>query len=78
MANTIVLSEKEWTPIRKRLKEDYAWKPSVLLIRESMKRELGFTVRSHEEWDSRIGYTVSICLDFYNDQQETLFRLKYL
>ena len=78
----ITLTEDQWTKIRKRLKEEYHWKPSVLLIRETMKRELGFTVRSHEHWvndgDLGSGYRITMYLDFYNDTAETFFRMKYL
>ena len=82
MANTIQFTPKEWKPIRQRLKDEYAWKPSVLLIRETMKRELGFTIRMHRQWvedgDMGSGYKDIVCLDFFDEQQETMFRLKYL
>ena len=74
----ITLKETEWVPIRKRLAEEYHWKPSVLMIREVMKRELGFTTRMHEEWTSLHGYTNLVYLDFYDEDLELLFRLKYL
>jgi hypothetical protein len=74
----ITLETREWTKIRKQLKEDYAWKPSVLLIRETMKRELGFTTRYHQEYTEQTGFTEHVCLDFYNDASESYFRLKYL
>lgn len=82
MANTIKLTPAEWKPIRIRIKDEYSWKPSIWLIRTSMKRELGFTIRMHKQWvedgDMGSGYKDVVCLDFYNEQQETLFRLKYL
>jgi hypothetical protein len=65
----ITLIRSEWTPILNKLKVDWAHKPSVLLIREVMKRELGFTTRTHYD---------TIYLDFYDEQMEILFRLKYL
>jgi hypothetical protein len=78
----ITLTEDEWTQIRKRLKEDYKWKPSVLLIRETMRRELGFTTRAHQHWvndgDIGSGYRITMYLDFYDDAAETFFRMKYL
>lgn len=73
MANTIRMSSKEWKPIRQRLKEEYQWKPSVLMIRECMRRELGFVIRIHHTNGPE-----QVCLDFYDDNLETLFRLKYL
>ena len=85
---TIKLTSDEWTMIRKRLLEEYHWKPSVFAIREVMKRELGFVTRYHREWcpedgpagsyDGHGEYVEQIHLDFYDDNMETLFRLKYL
>lgn len=78
----ITLSEREWTRVRKQLQEEYAWKPSVFMIRETMKRELGFTTRYHQDWitdtNGRHTHREMICLDFYNDAAESWFRLKYL
>lgn len=75
----IALTSKEWTPIRQKIAIEYKWKPSVLLIRETMKRELGFTTRYHKEWDpGMVRYKEIVCLDFYDDATETMFRLKYL
>ena len=74
----ITLSEREWGRIRKQLKEEYAWKPSVLMIREVMKRELGFTTRLHQQWIDGTGYNIKVHLDFFDEAMETLFRLKYL
>ena len=75
----ISLSVKEWTRIRRLLKEEYAWKPSIFMIRETMRRELGFTTRQHTKWDNDNNQHVSIMyLDFYDDAKETWFTLKYL
>jgi hypothetical protein len=78
----ITLTEERWVQIRKQLKAEYGWKPSVLLIRETMKRELGFTIRSHEHWvdggDLGSGYRITMYLDFYDEAAETFFRMKYL
>jgi hypothetical protein len=67
------LTVKQWTQIRKQLKEEYHWKPSVLMI-----RELGFTTRYHKEYQEQTGYVETIYIDFYNDAAESYFRLKYL
>jgi hypothetical protein len=84
---TIVLTEKEWNRIHRQLAAKYHDKPSVLLIKTVMRRELGFTVRRHKEWvkdsaediwNSQGMYEWTIRLDFYNDELETLFRLTYL
>ena len=74
----ITLEPREWARIRKQLKREYEWKPSVFMIRETMKRELGFTTRFHQEYTDQTGYIETICLDFYNDAAESWFRLKYM
>lgn len=77
-AKTISLTPKEWKDIRKKLKEEYPEKPSLFVIREVMRRELGFTTRYHQVYKEQTGYIESVCLDFYDANLETLFRLKYL
>jgi hypothetical protein len=47
---TIVLTRQQWTAIEKKLNQEYANTPSVMLIRSSMRRVLGFTVREHNQW----------------------------
>ena len=74
----ITLTVKQWTQIRKQLKVDYAWKPSIFMIRETMRRELGFTTRLHTEYQEQTGYVETVYLDFYDDAAETFFRIKYL
>ncbi len=79
----LVLTEKEWTTIRQHIDKQYP--PSVSMVRWKMKKVLGFTPREHEEWVV-IDYTgdrerrmlkKSIHLDFYSEQQRTMFLLKY-
>ena len=74
----LTLTPKEWKQIRKKLKEDYAWKPSVFMIRETMRRELGFTPRYHMAYTDETGSMETVYLDFYDDAKETWFRMKYL
>lgn len=75
----MVLTEAEWTRIRKQLKAEYEWKPSIFIIREVMRRELGFTIRTHRAWNpGMVSYTEEVHLDFYDPAMETWFRLKYL
>ena len=79
MAKSIKLTSKEWATLRKRLKEEFNWKPSVFMIRTTMRRELGFTTRRHRYYDiDNYCWTEEICLDFFDDAKETWFRLKYL
>lgn len=72
----ITLTQREWSRIRKQIAVE--WPPSVLLLRSVMKRELGFTDRTHQKWDEREGYITTIYLDFFDDAKEIWFRLKYL
>ena len=80
----IILDKKEWEPIWSRIKTDYP--KSVWLLSYKLKETLGFTVRKHTDPNKMepgedVWYDVPktrICLDFYNEQLETLFRLKYL
>jgi hypothetical protein len=74
----LTLTASEWRKIRKQLKEEYVWKPSIFLIRETMKRELGFTTRYHKTYSHQHGTQEIIYLDFFDDAKETWFRLKYL
>lgn len=77
MAGSIKLSIENWSKLRQRLKQEYAWQPSRFLIKSTMRRELGFTPRLHRDCPKDQGYIEVIFLDFYDDQLETLFRLKY-
>ena len=50
------------------------------MIRDKMKRVLGFTVREHTAWIPKPdgGYTdYQIHLDFYNEKKRTMFLLKF-
>ena len=70
----IQLTEPQWDQLLARLRQDYT--PSWTLIRTTMRRELGFTTRQHHHWNGRY-YQDLICLDFFDDRQETWFRLRY-
>ena len=86
----VKLSNSKWQSIRRQLKEDYP--PSVLLIRDSMKRELGFTTRLKQfnaksddiseiyclDGEVIREYNWFIVLDFFDEQKQMLFKLKYL
>jgi hypothetical protein len=71
----IILSKPQWYALKEKVNQDYP--PSVSLVREKMKRVLGFTPRLHETWDSRTGYTIEMHLDFFDEQKRTMFLLKY-
>ena len=69
------LSKEEWIKIKQRLVEDFGQR---ILISWVMKRECGFTVRNHTKWsDDGRDYSVTVCLDFYDEQMKTWYILKY-
>ena len=72
-----------WNQLSEQLKKDYP--VSTWLIRDKMRRELGFVYRRHTEWHAdaddapgvRTRPKVYIYLDFYNEPQQIMFLLKY-
>ena len=74
MAKSIQFTVVEWAQLKLKMTKDHELKPSIFMIREVMKRELGFTTRMHRHWDPQ----EHILLDFWDDEKETFFRLKYL
>lgn len=79
--SVIILKPKVWDSILEKIKAEYP--PSYWMIRDRMRRELGFTVRRHSQWISSPGedfgyYQDQIHLDFYNEAAQTFFSLKYL
>ena len=71
--------EKDWTPIRKRLVEEYG---TSVVITYAMRERLGFSSRYHTAWlsDNKSGHypEEQIHLDFYSESALTWFQLKYL
>lgn len=67
----LVLSPRSWRVIRAMLQEEHP--KTVFMIRDKMKRVLGFTVREHQEWiDDPKAYTeeptmLSNLIDFERD-----------
>jgi hypothetical protein len=74
----ITLHRHQWAKIKEQLKEEYENTPSVMLFRMKMKTVLGFTIRENNYWDDDVERRHIIYLDFFDDQKETIFRLKYL
>ena len=70
----IVISKDQWITLKEKINNDYP--PSVRLVREKMKRVLGFTPRLHEV-EGYPGYKVEMHLDFFDEQKRTMFLLKY-
>lgn len=74
MSKPIVISRHSWIKLREQLKKDYPL--SVLLIRDRMRKVLGFVDREHS-FVKDYHYENQICLDFYDEPKRTMFLLKY-
>jgi len=78
MSKALVLSQAAWAKIYNKIAKEYP--PSVLLVRNKMRKVLGFTSRTHTVWRHDVGgsYPIDfIHLDFYNEPKRTMFLLKY-
>ena len=82
--NLIVFhNEGDWSAIYSKILADFG---IGMAVRTRLRRELGFTYRSHERWiefdttgDRVRRYMVKeIHLDFYDEQAQSWFQLKYL
>ena len=82
--NLIVFNRAEdWENIKTRLIQEYGGR---IMISWVMKRELGFTVRTHQEWvefdktGDRPRYYMDnqTHLDFFNESAQSWFQLKYM
>ena len=75
---SVILTVSQWKDIRKQLQEEYP--KTVFMLRDKMKRVLGFTVREHNEWiikpDGGYGEH-QIHLDFFSENKRTMFLLKF-
>ena len=75
---SVLISELNLARLMREIRDTYP--PSTWMIRDKMRRELGFTVREHEVWrQSRYGpwSDQEYYLDFYDAVQQTWFMLKY-
>ena len=71
----IIITTDQWKVLKERINNDYP--PSVRLVREKMKRVLGFTPRFYEEYDADTGRNIQMHLDFFDEHKRTMFLLKY-
>ena len=72
----VILSLSQWKTIREMLHEEHP--KTVFMIRDKMKKVLGFTVREHKEWVEDASSTMlQIHLDFYSENKRTMFLLKF-
>lgn len=83
MSKPIVITPEQWDTLKEHLLTQHP--KSHIIISWKCKEKLGFTVRSHEQWETfqlatgikKNRLINSICLDFYNDSVQTMFRLRY-
>ncbi len=80
----VILTTNQWQRIRSMLHEEHP--KTVFMIRNKMKKVLGFTVREHKQWIENPkaeyewdrGHTeFQIHLDFYSENKRTMFLLKF-
>lgn len=76
MAKTITLSLENWHTLQEKIVEDHG--RTTLIIGWRLREQLGFTVRQHSDYssDSTKNWN-TIRLDFWCDQMQTMFLLKY-
>jgi hypothetical protein len=73
---SIYINTETKNKIIERLKSEYP--PSYFLIRDKMKRELGFLFRDHSYYDvMAFKYVNRTAIDFFDEQKKTMFLLKY-
>ena len=77
MAKTITLSVSSWHKLQEKIVEDHG--RTTLLISWRLRDTLGFTVREHRDYqpDASWDQENTIRLDFWDDQMQTMFLLKY-
>ena len=84
MIKSIKVTEKQWAELYQQLSKDHP--SSYLLIRDKMRRKLGFVFRRHAVWQTyfdpnylkeRKVYIEELYLDFYDEKKKTWFLLKY-
>ena len=85
---SIILRHREWQQVFAKIKEEYADTPSIYLMRNKMRDQLGFTVREHRNYNEQDveydlnndwrDYRSQIHIDFYSEAARTMFMLKYL
>ena len=72
----ITLSMQEWIIVRENIIAKHG--QSTGLVREKMRRELGFCPRFAEARYVKNTYVIEVHLDFFDDAAETMFRLQWL
>lgn len=72
----LILTQEQWKNVSEQIIKNHP--RSVWLSRDKMKRVLGFTPRKHTDWEQEdYRNRLKIHLDFFDEQQRTMFLLKY-
>lgn len=76
MTRPITITLDRWELLQDKMKRNYP--PSVFLVRDKMKRVLGFTTR-YNDWFDTASYILKtdVTLDFFDEAKQTMFLLKY-
>lgn len=75
MSKSLKITVRQWSLLQQRLLTEYP--KSTILIREKMRKTLGFVSRDHLVWTEGTGYKSEVHLDFYDEPKKTMFALKY-
>jgi hypothetical protein len=70
----IILTTSQWKKVRAELYTEHP--KTVFMLRDKMKRVLGFTIREHQDWVNG-EHSLRIHLDFYSANKRTMFMLKF-
>jgi hypothetical protein len=73
---TLVFDHREWKKLKARIIDEYG--AGIFFISWRLKRELGFSVRTHTFYDKYAQRISDIRLDFDDPAQATFFQIKYL
>ena len=76
MSKSILISHADWNQLKATL-EFEGYPKSVFLIREKMKKILGFTPREHFALNTDLHSLSLMYLDFFDEQKKIFFLLKY-
>jgi hypothetical protein len=87
MTKHLELTVGEWNDIRTKIREEFG--DSMILLRDKMRRELGFTPRVYTQWVDRdvhprdVGFRTAypremVHIDFYDESARTWFLLKFI
>ncbi len=76
MAKTLAISHHAWHKLKEKIIEDYG--QTTVMISWRLRDQVGFTVREHHDYNQNEWHlSHNIRLDFWDDQMQTMFLLRY-